>query len=263
MVCVTGKPACGGCPLQSSCAFAVLFENLPPGDGQEPGSRPHPYVLFAWRRGTSDRAVLEVTLFASAFPWTGHIIYALIEMGRQGIGREVLRFAVTSIVDLNSDTVLLTHETSQMAACPNHAASMAPCGDTSPVSLDITLLAPAHPRAGDLDHTTRSGRSGRAALIRLWLLARRHGTTHGTLDLRILTQLCEPARVVIAEYDWSEQRRFSGRQRQTVSLGGVTGHARFADVPRDIARLLATAGTIGIGKHTTMGCGRYECIIQN
>ena len=144
----------------------------------------------------------------------------------------MLHFAVTSIVDLNSDAVLLTHETSQMTALPApRNIEWQPCGDTSPVSLDITLLSPLRIRVQET-WITQPGPAdlARAALIRLWLLAETYGTTQGTLDLRILARLCEPARVVIAEYDWSEQRRFSGRQRQTVSSGGVTGHAGSVDI---------------------------------
>ena len=60
------------------------------------------------------------------------------------------------------------------------------------------------------------------------------------------------------ELQWRDWSRYSNRQQQAITLGGITGTWRFDHLPLEFAQLLHIGQWLHIGKETVFGLGRYQ-----
>ncbi|MCP2041864.1 hypothetical protein L1281_002482 [Neisseria sp. HSC-16F19] len=76
-------------------------------------------------------------------------------------------------------------------------------------------------------------------------------------------RLAQAARQVDSrpQLQWHDWTRYSNRQQQAMTLGGLTGHWHLAQLPPAFAQLLYLGQWLHIGKETTFGLGRYH--LQN
>ncbi|MFW8601829.1 hypothetical protein ACOHYD_10155 [Desulfobacterota bacterium M19] len=97
--CALKQQRCDSCLLFATCAYAFVFEM------DKSARRPHPYVIIppdiqqrSFKK--NDRFTFEIILFGKANNYLPHIVYAVREMGRNGLGKgheDQGQFAVKTI----------------------------------------------------------------------------------------------------------------------------------------------------------------------
>jgi hypothetical protein len=87
--CALRRQECLTCLLATSCAYAVLFETESDGTSR----RPHPYILIppddtgrSWKK--DDPFAFTIALFGRANEYLPHLVYAVREMGKAGLGKK-------------------------------------------------------------------------------------------------------------------------------------------------------------------------------
>lgn len=94
-------------------------------------------------------------------------------------------------------------------------------------------------------------------LRRLSLLLEFHASERLRFDYSIFVQEAERFSLE-KELIWRDWTRYSSRQNQKMSLGGVVGKLHFSSLPY-VARVLLAAGTFThIGKNASFGLGKYS-----
>ncbi len=59
---------------------------------------------------------------------------------------------------------------------------------------------------------------------------------------------------------WQEWVRYSSRQKQSIKLGGVTGHWLLNDVSVELLPFIYLGQWLHVGKETAFGLGKYDCL---
>jgi len=153
--CVVEHHDCGRCLLRRRCAYAYVFETAPP-----PGSdrlrkltdlpRPfifEPAVSDEWRV-TGDELPFGLVLIGRAIEYLPYFIFAFLELGRHGLGKERVLFQVQTVTaDLPSGE-----------AVPVYSAEGETLRDVNAAFTAADLLARAHqlttgPRTTDHETT--------------------------------------------------------------------------------------------------------------
>jgi len=82
-------------------------------------------------------------------------------------------------------------------------------------------------------------------------------------QLRVPEFLLNHAIKTYADFTWKENYRYSERQNQKMTLGGLIGEVILKGVDPDTGRILRLGEQLHIGKQTTFGLGKYSIIEHN
>jgi CRISPR-associated endoribonuclease Cas6 len=242
--CITGLPVCGGCPFERHCVYPYIFET--PG-GAEGGILadyervPNPFVLAPpWDEPRSLDAGGETRL-------------RLVLVGRAAEHFPLARQAVAeaALSGLGPDRGPL-----DLVAVERMAPQAAlPC----PECVAIELMSPLRlVEEGRLvgPEQLRPPHLFMSLLRRVSLLAERHGHGPLALDYRALKERAAAVEFADREVHWAEWRRWSGRQRRLIPMGGLLGRLvlPLAGV-EDFWPFLQIAPWVHAGKGTTLGLG--------
>jgi hypothetical protein len=243
-VCVTGFPACPGCPFETSCVYPYLFETAPGGEGEILGGYervPNPFVLApSWDDGrllqAGDETGLRLVLIGRAVEHAGFARQAVVEAGLRGLGPD--RGAL-NLLAINPVTL------PQPEPCPDR--------------VEIALASPLRlVEAGRLigPAALRPRHLLLALLRRISTLAERHGPVPLDLDYRGLKERAAAAKFAAGELRWVEWARWSGRQQALLKMGGLLGALSLplADL-EPFWPFLTLAPWVHVGKGATMGLG--------
>ena len=263
--CITGKPQCTGCQVRRACPYTQIFETpFPTGSGLQPASSPpNPYVIepptSLQRVAAGSNIAFNLVLFGNSLRQLPIACQAISTAMRIGIGTDRSRGEVTrveyqgidgwknvfgsashSIADhprvlevpklqgLESTVVeLLTPLRLQQQGKPLSAAEVTPRKFVSDLLRRFTLLYQAHAGVEISPHYAQQ------------LLA-------DTATLSISRDL-----------QWYDVHRYSARQRQTMTLGGLGGTIHLQGDLSSLFPLLWAGQWLHVGKNTTMGHGRY------
>ena len=258
---------CEGCPLEASCVYTTLFDTRSvPNEGLFAGTGrvPHPFALVPQMDCTSlapgDRFLLGLTLAGRTAGWASVVLRAFAEAGERGIGPGRGRLALAEVRG-HDDTLLW---------CPGE--TLRSPGATVP-------LVPPLPRRARLMTKTplRLKRGGRivrpdefalpdlitAVARRVSELSERYGDGPLQQDFRALREAARDVPLTCRDLVWREYRRYSTRQRQWLSMGGMVGSAELdfavaTDAAKVLWPFLIVGARIGAGAAVTMGFGAYD-----
>ena len=125
--------------------------------------------------------------------------------------------------------------------------------------IEVRLLTPLRLKMGNELHDDLPFHVlVRAGLRRMAALEQAYGGGEPELDYRGLIGLAEQVEAVDSSLRWQEMRRFSNRQRQEVSLSGLTGAIRYRGDLLEFMPLLAYCEKVHVGKQTVFGLGRIS-----
>jgi hypothetical protein len=221
-VCITGLETCPGCRFQASCVYPYVFETPPGAEGgilADYERVPNPFVLAP--RWPSERpagpgirgeagslaagaeATVRLVLIGRAIEHAALARQAVVEAGWRGLGPD------RGALDL-------------AAAEPVAPPPAEPCPDRITIELSSPLRLVEAGRLVGPD-ALRPRHLLMSLLRRVSLLAERHGPAPLDLDYRGLKASAETAEFADQSLCWAEWRRWSGRQRQLVPMGGLLG----------------------------------------
>jgi len=272
LACLTRQPRCDACPLQSTCPYACIFEALPPAahELQMFNAIPNAYVIEPPPLGTNELAaqqdlVFHMVVTGAARAQLALLVYAWQRALAHGLGKQRTQADLLQVEWI--DAAELAHPV-WSAAEPRmleHPAVLTP------------PRAPAHLQALQLHiHTPlRLQRQGRplppeqlnarslvAALARRIALVLEFHATQAQWGAQV-PQLVQMAAALSEQRDlrWFDWIRYSSRQQQEMSLGGVLGHWTLHGPRTELQALwpwLHLGQWLHVGKNATMGMGGYS-----
>lgn len=258
--CMTRQDDCKHCPLYRSCPYTAVFETPPPQEHslQKFSQIPNAYVIEPpnWGRrvcSVGEPLIFDLVLFGKARHHLALIVFALQKAFSYEVGHGRAEFVRLSKVDVHEETVILEagmeriieHDICTMVAVPNGGA------------VQVNILTPLRLQCNGvpLGPEKLTARSFLMAVARrVALISEFQVGVRLPLDFHLLP---EEANGINMHWSlgWKDWTRYSSRQQQKMSLGGVVGSLIFEELPLEF-RLLLTAGTMThVGKNASFGLG--------
>lgn len=284
LVCVTHLSTCPPCLLKHQCVYPLLFEPFVPpqhSNTQRFARMPVPLMfripfnadpllngaqeLPPYRLQPGDRFVFETTVLDRVKGYLPYLVYAFIELGKQGLGRGRGKCQLESVHVCTLDGMIPVY-TAEDALLHTMDRSL-----TSDDIIDVFRLPDLHrlrihfvtPTRLDLDsdlvYPIEFIHLIRALIQRLSALTACYTDTPLEIDATVLLDEARRVRLVDNCTRWLDLKRYSTRQKTKLGMGGVIGYATYeaADFTPFVP-LLALAEWLHVGKLTTMGLGEIE-----
>lgn len=266
-LCVTREPECRSCSLVHSCVHAYIFETPPAPHASKMRkypAAPHPFVLEApkgaWQVQPDSLYPLSLTLIGRSHAHLPHLIHALDQGARSGVGRGRARMALTHVeqetVPGSKQWILIHEAGGSVKSLPAQMPTISPVPE-SPVTLhlDTPLRIKRQGRPLGPDALT-FGDLFSNLLRRISLLSHFHSETPLETDFAGLTQAARQWPGMQGTLQWHDWDRYSSRQGRHIPMNGVVGSLHLA--AEDLATFwpfLCLAPYIHIGAGTSMGQG--------
>ena len=279
VACMTRQPTCAGCPLLRTCLYTRVFEAPPPPAHalQKFSNIPNAFVmepplatpdLAPADLRAGDPLVFHMVLAGAAITQLPLIVFAWQRALAQGLTRERASADLHSVEWLDdqggaqriweaSAPTLLEHKAT-ITAPPMDATDASPLtGITLRIHTPLRLQHQGHPLRAD--HLTP--RVLVAALARRMALVMEFHAGQSQWGAAV-PPLVQRAESMTDQRDlhWHDWTRYSSRQRQEMTLGGVLGRWTLRGDPATLAALwpwLWLGQWLHVGKNATMGMGAY------
>ena len=276
VACMTRQPTCPGCPLLQTCPYTRIFEAPPPDKGQHAlqdfSQIPNPYVMEPPTPGArvldaDDEFQFHLVLVGHAVEQLALVVFALQRALAQGLTRARVPADLLRVDWLDAHTGVLV-----VPAAPNAGAALTPAlsqgargqtdqGQGTAITLHIHTPLRLQQQGRPLGVGQLTPRALIAALARRSaLLMEFHAGQNGWGEAaRAVTHLSETL-TDTRDLHWFDWTRYSSRQQQEMTLGGVLGRWTLhgsADVLTALWPWLWLGQWLHVGKNATMGLGGY------
>jgi len=266
-VCHVRASRCEDCIVRGTCAYSYVFEGVPP-EGrtfmQLYPNVPQPFVMltrFDEPEDVEPGGELEfgLRLFGRAIELFPYVAYSLIELGKEGLGRGRIKFDIQEINQPSQSIAVFRRSSNKLGTLKKEVVRI----DGSPAGtghITIEFVTPLRLRvAGREARKVSFSDLIRAAVRRLSIMTQFYGLPLAdALDTSQLLSGCEAVEVVEDNTQWFEFRRYSGRQKRRVPMGGLIGSMTFVGNLSKYLPLLELAQVTNLGKATSFGFGRFK-----
>jgi hypothetical protein len=259
--CLFKQRKCEECDLKFQCAYSVIFESPINKDNAILEGRnyaSHPFVLSVENneKTTFDKIELNITLVGKAIDYFPYLFYAVSKGGETGIGRERVKYSVESVKhegneifkdgQLNIDMKRkewIAGINSGRGAKRNYLVEF-----VSPLRLK------KHGKYVDeLDYEDFLN----AVIRRMNILCGLYGHCEKNPEKTGLETFNK--KNLVTNIRWVENKRWSGRQKRTMLLGGIKGTIELSGNFTPFERSLLEAGELfHLGKNAGFGLGRIK-----
>lgn len=277
VACMTRQPTCPGCPLLQTCPYTRIFDAQPPPKGQHAlqdfSQIPNPYVLEPPAPGarllaTGDLLLFNIVLVGQALDQLALVVFALQRALSQGLTRQRIPAELQRVDWLDAKgraQPVWSHTQTTLAAHPARldVPAMPPVVAPAPQAITLHIHTPL--RLQNQGQALRADQLTPRALVaavarRAALLMEFHAAQGGWGDeAKRITQLSETL-TDTRDLHWFDWTRYSSRQQQEMTLGGVLGRWTLRgspDVLGDLWPWLWLGQWLHVGKNATMGMGGY------
>jgi len=265
---------CAACSLRSRCAYAYVFETLPPDDVEITGKlsdAPRPFVLEPPLDRRTDYQAGDVLPFGLVLVGQGihylpYFIAVFQALGEAGLGRERGRFRlqqVEAVHPLSGETATIYRAADRSARdCDlsvGYAEVEAAAQAMSPDRLGLCFLTPMRLKYnGDYVAEPPFHVLFRNVVRRVSWLSYFHCGERWEADFPALVAAAEGVATARMETTWVDWGRTSTRQRRHMNLGGFIGEAEYEGDLAPFLPLMLLGGLVHVGKACTFGHGWYE-----
>lgn len=269
--CMTGAKTCAGCPLLATCPYPAIFEAPAPRDHalQKFSQIPNPYVIEPPALGTRAVAAGEelsfgMVLVGRALDQLPLIVYALQRALRHGLGEERARGELQDIVwECGERAESVWDAAGGRVRAHEPSLDVPAFDDCTSACLRITTPLRLQDNGRPLRPHELSPRKLATALVRRVALLFELHADRPALGAQA-PQLARHAETLADEraltwYDWS---RYSSRQRQAMTLGGVLGTWTLRGEVAPLLPWLWLGQWLHAGKNATMGMGGYRLVLN-
>jgi hypothetical protein len=278
LCCATCRPDCKGCELAQSCPYFAVFDPSPPPDS--PALRkleeiPRPFVIEPPPRIESPLARgslirFGLTLIGKARDLFPYFVVSFRELGREGLGRGRGRFRLESIEALDplfnrSESLYVFPgsmvKNSSFSASLEDCHSLAADLSLSPTSLKLAFLTPIRLKHdGHLVDRPEFHILFRSLLRRLSSLSLFHCGERLEVDYQALIRAAERVELVHDDTRWHDWERYSSRQKERMTFGGIVGQAIYRGDMAIFLPFLIFGQWTHVGKNATFGLGKYQVV---
>ena len=265
--CITGLKHCPDCPLFRTCAYPAIFETPAPALHalQKFSHVPNPYVIepppFGTRDiGAGDPLSFNVVLFGRALLQLPLIVYALQRALSDGLGKQRTQATLTAVEWEDGDARVPVWDAERSRVLEHQPGLAVPAfADCEAVTLHFHTPLRLQHQGQPLHPHQLSPRSLITALLRrASLLFELHADRP---DAVIDPQgLAAHAEQLENERDlrWLDWTRYSSRQHQEMTLGGVVGTWQLRGSLGPLLPWLWLGQSLHVGKSAVMGMGGYR-----
>lgn len=262
--CLTGLPQCRDCPLRFGCAYSYCYETPIPPDSplmRKYPAAPHPWLidvdLGSGRWNTGEYFSFSWTLFGQAYKFAPQMLYAWKKTLATGLGKKRTPLELVGIRHAE-DTVWQTPD-----RIPEDPAVLPPL-PPNPVRVHLRFETPVRiQRLGQI-----LGVEQLRFVDQLSALQRRFGLLRAfhekdpveEWDYRAALALAETTRWQAISAVWWDWPRYSARQKQWMSWGGILGEYVIEVLPDPLWPLLYWGQWTHVGKNAAFGLGRYRIL---
>jgi len=258
MMCVNRSAEdCGQCMIHRKCLYGIMFSES---GKTRNGLQVSPYGIHCRVEG-GNRLAVNLTLYGPLLDYYGHLVAALAEIGRQGIGKGRNNYTIREIADTFAPGKRFAMEEMEgfRPTVKEWLPSLAERRGEQSCSVEF-ISSTRIERRGELQSSPSFGDIVKSCIMRYLNLERAfsEGAPELAVPAKGIIQEAAPVRTVNAEFAWQRKDRYSLRQRARVSAGGFTGRAVYRGETGMFEKLLAFGSHAGIGKNTSFGCGRFR-----
>jgi len=265
--CMTKMPDCKSCMLYRSCPYPLVFEHPPQESNfQKFNNIPNPYIIEPPPLGNKIYQVGEVlsfnmVLMGQAMAQLPLIIFAWQRALQQGLGKERSRATLLNvIVEPDQPHAQEIYNALEGSAVQAYQARVPPLLAQTD-ALTLQFVTPLRiQKQGTILSREMTARDFLSALVRRYfLLLEFHGQNYHAPDFPQLLALAQ-AIDFQKDFSWCDWQRYSNRQQQAMSLGGVLGRVVLHGDLSAFLQMLQAGQWLHIGKETTFGMGRYQIL---
>lgn len=265
--CMTHQADCKHCPLYRSCAYTAVFETPPPEthELQNFSQIPNAYVIEPphWGSRTfesGEHLIFSLVLYGRARLHLALVIYALQRAFARDVGHGKADL-VSVTLSKNENEQLLVYTPEERCVRNHENDTVLPIPNPSPLTLKIETPLRLQQNGVPLGPERISAHALLMTLLRrIALLEEFQNGNKLTIDFSVLSAEASSLHME-TDLGWKDWTRFSSRQNQKMSLGGVIGSIKFAELSLT-ARILVSVGQLThFGKNATFGLGKY--VIQS
>lgn len=267
IACMTRQSDCKSCPLYRSCPYTAIFETPPPeGEALQKFSQiPNAYVIEppAWGKRAvevGEELTFGFILFGRAREQLALVIYALQRAFNHDVGHGKAELVTVHRVDLT-----IEGESPEQLVYAPAMERVAPHDQTTTLSIPsgdgvkLRLLTPMRIQKNGvpLGADALTPRSVLMTLVRrVTLLSFYQNSEPIELDFKAFAKETDEVQMQV-DMGWKDWTRYSSRQKQTMSLGGVVGTIELKNL-NPIMKVFLVVGTLThVGKNASFGMGKY------
>ncbi len=263
--CMTREKDCKPCPLYRTCPYPAIFETPAPESHtlQKFSQIPNPYIVEPPPWGErlyqpGETLTFHLVLIGPAMQQLPLIIHAWQRAFRHGIGNGTANLHAVSVIDdqERADKIFDPHE----ERIQPHATGITLPQTTAPNTVTLTLQTPMR--------LQNNGKPIRAPALEtrdllVNLLRRTALISEFHAGVRLddnYHELAQAAARIESEKDlhWRDWKRYSSRQKQEMTLGGVTGQWILRGDLTPFMPMLHLGQWLHIGKNASFGLGQYR-----
>ncbi|SBT04756.1 conserved hypothetical protein [Candidatus Accumulibacter aalborgensis] len=268
LACMTRQKECAGCPLIGSCPYPAVFAPPAPATHrlQKFSQIPAPYVIEppAWGSrvlAAGETLAFHQVLIGRALHELPLIILAWRRALARGIGAGDGTAELIHVVHCGERTEQEIHRP-EIGTIAEHAQAISLRSDDEPAMTNAILCFATPLRLQHNGHALPPEKVHARTLLmalarRASLLAEFHSAGPLVDDFSALSAACGDIREE-KSLTWLDWTRFSSRQQQKMSLGGVIGTWRLEGQLAPFAALLQLGEWLHVGKEAAFGLGRYR-----
>lgn len=261
--CMTRHHDCKACALYRTCPYTAIFETPPPLEPslQKFSQIPNPYVIEppSWGRHdykAGETIVFNVVLWDKARDQLALVIYSLERAFSFDVGHGKAKLVNVSLMNESGKTVVYAPEYERVIVHDIDTTVEIPAGDVVRLRLETPMRIQINGRPLGPDALTP-----RALLMtvvrRMSLLAACQTGRPLEVDFTELVQDSEAVRIQPC-LGWKDWTRYSSRQQQKMSLGGVVGTIELSGLSPLLKVFLAAGTLMHAGKNASFGLGKYD-----
>lgn len=268
LACMARQKECAGCPLLATCPYPAIFAPPPPATHslQNFTQIPAPHVIEppAWGSrmlATGETLAFHHVLIGRALQELPLIILAWRRALARGLGAADGTADLRRVVHCSDSGEHEIHRPEVGSIAP-HVQTITLRADPKQLVVSSTTLCFSTPlRLQHNGHALPPGKLQARTLLlaiirRANLLAEFHGDGPLLEDFAALSAACADIRDE-KRLTWLDWTRYSSRQKQKMSLGGVVGTWRLEGPLAPFQPFLELGAWLHVGKETAFGLGRY------
>lgn len=281
LACMTHQPSCNGCPLLATCPYPRIFEARPPADHtlQNFSAIPNAYVveppapvierppagaLHPAQYEAGQELVFHMVLVGTALEQLPLIIYAWQRALARGLNKSRSQAELLQVQWIDGDDLPHTVWSSAHPQVAAHAASLRIPAMPRVSALQLQIHTPLR-----LQHQSRPIKPAQLTPKTLIAAVARRAALMLEFHAQqpqwggLVPPVCEQARQLHDHRDlrWFDWVRYSSRQRQEMTLGGVLGCWTLHGSVEALAHAwpwLHLGQWLHVGKNASFGMGGYR-----
>lgn len=270
VICPLKKQDCTLCLLRGRCIYLEIFEKPPATDKPGIPSPPHPFILepplsYQTEYQPGEGFALNLILLGTANENLPYFVYAVEQMGRQGIGKKTAGKRSTFRLKEIRNGDRLVYDSAkgdfyrpepQQLALENFEREIV---GQRWERLSLRLLTPLRLKFENrLQAELPFHVLIRAALRRIAQLNQHFGDGEPKLDYTGLVARAHEVKIERADLRWFDWKRYSNRQEQSMLMGGMIGEITYRGDLTEFLPLLRYCEKVHLGKATTFGLGQIQ-----